>query len=396
MISPLYTKERMIDIPVYSFFVIFFVIYGAANLYIGWRGWQTLGQLLPDGSARLYWLTLTLFALSYFASRAGAKWLPETITTLLTYAGVFWMAVIYYGFLLALFADIIRLLDRIIPLLPMTLKQHPEWTGLTVVILLTCILAYGFWNARHSIINRYDITIAKNAGNRTNLHAVAVSDIHLGDIIGADRLEELVESINQLQPDIVLLPGDIIEAELQPFIAQNMGAVLRRLNPPLGVYAVLGNHEYIGGEQDGIIAALEQAGVKVLRDSKVIINDSLVVAGRDERSRNRYAGGSRAPLSSILAGTNPAMPVLLLDHQPLDLDESRLQGVDLQLSGHTHRGQLYPNHLITSAIFEIDWGYLKKDSLQVIVSCGYGTWGPPIRTGNQPELLDIHITFQGK
>jgi predicted MPP superfamily phosphohydrolase len=304
------------------------------------------------------------------------------------------MAVIYYGFLLAFLVDIIRLLDRAIPFLPMTLKQHPEWTGLTVVILLTCILSYGFWNARHPVINRYEISIAKHAGNLAKLHAVAVSDIHLGNIIGADRLEKLVESINQLQPDIVLLPGDIIDAELQPFITQNMGTVFRRLNPPLGVYAVLGNHEYIGGEQDAIIAALEQAGVKVLRDSRVIINNNLVVAGRDERSRNRYAGGSRAPLSAILAGINPAMPVLLLDHQPVDLEESKLQGVDLQLSGHTHRGQLYPNHLITSRIFEIDWGHLKKDSLQVIVSSGYGTWGPPIRTGNQPELLDIYITFQ--
>jgi predicted MPP superfamily phosphohydrolase len=304
------------------------------------------------------------------------------------------MAVIYYGFLLAFWVDSIRLLDRAIPFLPLTLKQHPEWTGLTVVILLTCILSYGFWNARHPVISRYEITIAKNAGNLAKLHAVAVSDIHLGNIIGADRLEKLVESINQLQPDIVLLPGDIIDAELQPFITQNMGTVFRRLNPPLGVYAVLGNHEYIGGEQDAIIAALEQAGVKVLRDSRVIINNNLVVAGRDERSRNRYAGGSRAPLSAILAGINPAMPVLLLDHQPVDLEESKLQGVDLQLSGHTHRGQLYPNHLITSRIFEIDWGHLKKDSLQVIVSSGYGTWGPPIRTGNQPELLDIYITFQ--
>ena len=113
-----------------------------------------------------------------------------------------------------------------------------------------------------------------------------------------------------------------------------------------------------------------------------------------ERSRDRYGNGSRAPLSVVLAGVDTTLPVLLLDHQPLDLEEARSQGADLQLSGHTHRGQLYPNHLITSAIFEIDWGYLKKDSLQVIVSSGWGTWGPPIRTGNTPELLDLHINFQ--
>lgn len=303
------------------------------------------------------------------------------------------MAVIYYSFLLTLLVDILRLINRIIPFLPASVKQKPEWIGLTVVTLLFCILAYGFWNSRHPIVNRYTVQIDKQA-NLTKLHAVAVSDIHLGELIGADRLEELVESINRLQPDIILLPGDIIDADLQPFIKQNMGAILRRLHPPLGVYAVLGNHEYIGGNTEQLIAALEQANVKVLRDDKVIIKDSIVIAGRDEYSRNHYRGNSRMPLSSLLSGIDSSMPVLLLDHQPVDLNEAKEQGVDLQLSGHTHRGQLYPNHLVTSAIFEIDWGYLKKDNLHVIVSSGYGTWGPPIRTENRPELLDITITFR--
>lgn len=376
-----------------SFFTIFFTVYGAVNLYIGWRGWQAFGHLLPAGSSRVYWLVLVFLAVSYSASRISAKWLPEALTTLMAYAGVWWMAIVYYGLLLTLFADILRLLDRIIPILPAIVKQRPEWAGVTVVTLLVCILAYGWWNTHHPIVKRYDVHIAKQAGSLSQLRAVSVSDIHLGDIIGVNRLEQLVDSINQLQPDIVLLPGDIIDSNLQPFIKQNMGAVLQRLNPPLGVYAVLGNHEYIGGETEDIITALEQANIKVLRDSAVIVRDSIIIAGRDEYSRNRYSNGSRMPLSTILHGVNAALPILLLDHQPVSLDEAKEQGVDLQLSGHTHRGQLYPNHLITSAIFEIDWGYLKKDSLQVIVSSGYGTWGPPIRTENQPELLDIHLTF---
>jgi predicted MPP superfamily phosphohydrolase len=382
------------NMPSYIFFLVFFVFYAGGNLYIGLRGWQTFGQLLPLGSVRLYWLTLAFFAMSYLASRVGQRSLPVAINDLLTFAGVFWLGVLYYGLLFTLLADLIRLLDRIFPFLPVVIKQQSAFVGLTVLCLVMCTLVYGAWNARHPIVNRYDITIPKSGRSLTSLHAVAVSDIHLGNIIGASRLEELVASINSLNPDIVLLVGDTIDAELQPFLSQNMGEILHRLKPPLGVYAVLGNHEYIGKETEETVIALEQAGVIVLRDRKVLINDSFILAGRDEYSRDRYGNRSRAPLSAVLAGVDPSLPILLLDHQPVNLNEAMSQGADLQLSGHTHRGQFYPNNLITSAIFEIDWGYLKKESLQVIVSSGWGTWGPPIRTGNTPELLDLHIKFQ--
>ncbi|MDU4961207.1 MAG: metallophosphoesterase [Sporomusaceae bacterium] len=307
--------------------------------------------------------------------------------------GAIWMAVVYYGFLLTMLIDIARLLDRAIPFLPSVLKQQPHWAGLAAILLVGGVLAYGFWNARHPVINRYDIHIEKSGGHFKQVHAVVVSDIHLGNLIGANRLEQLVTTVNRLQPDVVLLPGDIIDAELKPFLDENMGPVLQRLQPPLGTYAVLGNHEYIGGETEGIIAALQEAGVTILRDDKAIIAGSLVIAGRDDRSRLNYGGSARSPLSAILAGVNPALPLILLDHQPLDLDESRQNRVDLQFSGHTHRGQLFPNQLITAAMFETDWGYLRQETFQLIVSCGYGTWGPPFRIGNRPELLDVYITF---
>ena len=204
------------------------------------------------------------------------------VNDLLTYAGVFWLGVVYYGLLFTLFADLIRLLDHFFPFLPSLIKQSPAVSRPSrVVVVLAGILAYGAWNARHPIVNRYDITVAKNGNTLTSLHAVAVSDIHLGNIINASRLDTLVTSINNLNPDIVLLVGDTIDAELQPFLSQNMGAILRRLKPPFGVYAVLGNHEYIGKETEATVRALEQAGVVVLRDRSVMISDSFILAGRD-------------------------------------------------------------------------------------------------------------------
>ncbi len=94
-----------------------------------------------------------------------------------------------------------------------------------------------------------------------------------------------------------------------------------------------------------------------------------------------------------MEGVDTSNPVLLLDHQPQNLDEAEKLGIDLQLSGHTHKGQFFPNNLITNRIFENDWGYLHKESLQVIVSSGFGTWGPPIRIGNKPEIVEILIRF---
>lgn len=368
-------------------------MYSAVNYYLGLRGWQTLGPLLP-GYSRIYWLTFSFLALAYLASRAGQTWLPSSIYDALTFIGAFWLAFLYYGFLLTLLADILRLLDRFIPFLPAVIKQKPAFAALAILLLLGGILAYGTWNARHPVIQRYDLTIAKSAGQRSALHAVAVSDVHLGNIIGADRLNELVDSINALHPDIVLFVGDTVDAELKPFIDQNMGDVLRRLQPQLGVYAVLGNHEYIGREPEAIVENLEKSGVRILRDRQLLIDDSFILAGRDEYSSSRYANRLRAPLSAILAGSDFSRPVILLDHQPVALAESQIAGVDLQLSGHTHRGQLFPNNFVTAAIFEVDWGYLKKGALQVLVSSGYGTWGPPVRTGNRPELLDLYITFK--
>jgi len=119
------------------------------------------------------------------------------------------------------------------------------------------------------------------------------------------------------------------------------------------------------------------------------------VVGRDDRSRHRIDGHSRLDLEQVMAEVDTALlPVILLDHEPTELHTSKATGVDLQFSGHTHRGQLFPNNYITSAIYEQDWGYLRKGALQLIVSSGFGTWGPPIRVGNRPEIVQVTVHFE--
>lgn len=373
-------------------------IYTMLNYYIGLRGWHAFTGFFSLLSARVYWLAFWLLALSYLAGRLGQKYLPEFVTYWLTLMGAYWLAAMFYFVLILPVIDLLRLLDKGLGFLPAAVKQNPlaaPVAGFLVLMLVAGILTYGTWNSRHPVITKYELTVAKNAGTLRQLHVVMVSDIHLGEIIHNGRLTKMVNMINELKPDIVLLPGDVIDENIGPFVAQNMTGTFRRLHPRYGIFAVPGNHEYIGGHIDDAVRYLEEAGIRVLRDGYVKVADSFYVAGRDDRARVRMGGKPRQDLAGLLAGVDRAYPVILLDHQPVRLEEAQQNGVDVQLSGHTHRGQLFPNQLITQRLFEKDWGLLQKDNLQVIVSSGFGTWGPPVRTGNKPEVVDLVINFSG-
>jgi uncharacterized protein len=376
------------------FFVIFFSIYGLGNYYVGLRGWQAVRSGLPLIGSHWYWLLFFIVAISYPLGRFGEKFLPHSISDVLTIFGSYWLAASYYLLIIVLLIDLLRVIDRWTGLLPSFLKESPGSVGLAVVVVTLGILLYGTVNARSPVIRNYTIEIPKKAGSLETLHVVMVSDIHLGKIVDTPRLVQLVDTIKELNPDIVLLPGDMIDEDVDLFVEKKMSDVFRKLTPKFGTYAVLGNHEYIGRKTDLAIYHLEQGGIRVLLDQYKEIDNSFYVVGRDDRSRQRFAQAARKDLSAIMTGIDPTLPIILMDHQPFDLHEAQSQGVDLQLSGHTHRGQFFPNNLITQALYEVDWGYLRKDNLHVIVSCGFGTWGPPIRVGNTPEIVTIDIRFR--
>ena len=268
-------------------------------------------------------------------------------------------------------------------------------TGMTVVFFVLVILVYGTWNARNPRTVQYDVYLdagTKGAEALTTIHAVLVSDIHLGTIVRNRHLEKLVDEINQLQPDLVLFAGDMIDENVNHFIDEQMDDTLRQLNPPLGKYAVLGNHEYFGGHLREIVDHLEAADIRVLRDEGVMIQDAIYLIGREDIVSQRFTGIARKSLESILGDVDPAItPVVVMDHQPKTWHEARDTGVALQVSGHTHGGQLFPFGWITRRLFEEDWGILREDTGTLIVSSGYGTWGPPIRTGNRPEIVLINL-----
>lgn len=376
-----------------AFIALFIALFAGINYYIGLRGWQTLVAPFPFVPRSAYWTIFWIVALSYLVGHLGGRLWP-LLSGWLNYVGSYWMAAMFYLTLIWLLVDIIAwIVRRLVPRWASAPWPHPV-VGWAILAIVVGLIAYGRWNAHDTKVVPYAITVDKPAGSLAKINLVMVSDVHLGGIVDRQRLQIMVDQINRLQPDVVVIAGDLIDGDIGPYLEQQMGPVVSGIRSRYGTYATLGNHEFIGGHTDQMVAELEHVGVTVLRNRAVKVADSFYLAGRDDTAVERLTNEKRPELATILQGVDHSLPIILLDHQPRFLDEAQRQGVDLQLSGHTHRGQLFPSHLITKAMFEVDWGCLRKGNLHAIVSSGYGTWGPPIRVGNHSEILQITISLK--
>lgn len=370
---------------------IFSLIFVLLNYYVGKSIWFYLARYFLNDS--VFWVAFWSVAFVYPSARIGGHLLSPGIRWFVTIMGAYWLGALFYFLLIFAGLDLLRILSKLFFSSVNTQPQGPLFGTLVCVFVLS-ILIYGTWNARNPEIKEYHLTIDKKAGELKQLHIAMVSDVHLGEIIHNGRLIQLVEMLDSLQPDIVLLPGDLIDEDIGPFINQNMAQHFQKLKPKYGLFAVTGNHEFIGGHVQEIVDNLTHSGIEVLRDRYVKIEESFYVVGIDDCSHHTFEGSkNEKSLSKIMEGIDRNLPVILLNHQPRNIDEANRLGVDLQLSGHTHRGQFFPNQFITERIFPLDWGYLRFEQLQLIVSSGFGTWGPPIRIGNKPEIVSIYLEF---
>lgn len=261
---------------------LFFLIYGAANYYIGTRFLQSFHSVLSPYTW-YYWVAVAVLALSPFLARLLKRDTQNVYISSAAMVGDYWLAVFYYLLMLWAIVDVIRLLTR------GALSPSP-YVGLCVALIIVALLGYGTWNARQPRITRYDITVPKKANGLTELRAVMVSDIHLGTTISNERLDHMVEQINDLSPDIVFFAGDIIDGDISKFAEEAMPEVLSRLTPKFGSFAIFGNHEHIGGHGAQAMKHLGEAGITVLRDQYVKVNDQFYVVGRDDRSGPRMRG----------------------------------------------------------------------------------------------------------
>ncbi|MGK9369112.1 metallophosphoesterase [Melioribacter sp. Ez-97] len=377
------------------FFGIVFAVYGLLNYYIIRR----LLSVVPEQYKGIA-LVLSLFVvLSYFAGRVLENYWISYLSDFLVWVGSFWIAIMFYSFLALLVVDLIRLINWAVPFLPDALFKNPlktrQYVAMIVSVFVIVMVGGGHITTRMIQIKKYALNIDKRAGNLKSLKIAMASDLHLGTINGSKFAYKVVDRINKLNPDIILFAGDIIDEDIEPVLRDNVGEALNKLKAKYGVFGITGNHEYIGGVNKAV-EYLNNHNIKMIRDAYVLIDDSFYVVGRDDRASSRFSDYKRKSLEEIMSGVNKELPVIMMDHQPFNLEEAMNNGVDLQLSGHTHNGQLWPLNYILKKIYELPWGYKIKGNTHYYVSCGVGGWGPPVRTGSAPEIVQIELNFTGR
>ncbi len=375
------------------FFSTALLIYFLANFYLYTKGYGAFPVLQRN---RLRYATVFFFlaAIFIFAKVLESRH-SSVITDALNIIGGFWLAFMLYGFLFFLLADILLLIFRITGIIPHeNILLYRKISFLVIISVISLLIIVGFINAIIPVVKEYDITINKNAGEVKNLRIAAVSDIHLGSIIRKRSMRKLSEILQTLKPDLVLLLGDIVDGELGPVLRDDLLQYFVCPKCEHGMLAISGNHEFIGGASR-TIPYIKSKGIPLLMDEIHTLKGGIQFIGRIDRDGSRFYGKQRLKLSELMAATDSTKPLILLDHQPVNYNETVKYGIDLELSGHTHNGQMWPLNYVTSMIFELSYGYLKKGNTHFIVSSGYGLWGPRVRLGSRSEVLLINIKFSG-
>ncbi len=373
------------------FFSIVLTIYSLVNIYLFFKGYNSIPAL--KNHRLLYSLTFFLLAGIFIVAKILESRHSSILSDALNIMGGFWLAFMLYGFMFFLISDILLLFLKITHVIDSdNVILFRKWSLIITLALSALIISGGFINALIPVIKEYNITINKSAGDLNSLRIAAVSDIHLGSIIRKRSIKKLSVMLHDINPDIVLLLGDIIDGEIGPVLRDDLLQYFTCPKCNDGLFAITGNHEFIGGG-NRTIPYIESKGIRVLKDEIVILEGGIQMIGRIDRDSYRFYGKERLPLGELMKQVDTTKPIILLDHQPFHLNETAGYGVDLQLSGHTHNGQMWPLNYITSMIYELSYGYLKKGDTHFIVSSGYGLWGPRVRSGSKSEVLLININF---
>ena len=369
-------RQKIIGMAV--FFIVMLLVYLAGNIYIFVRGLQSI-HFFPLWAkwvfGVLYWAVVLSFMFVFMFRRAN---IPVAWSHALFAIGTGWLIFTLYMVLSLGCFDLLRLFNRSIP------------NGFILSLFLTiCVLAYGYFRYQHPATKVINIDINKSlTDSASSLKVVVISDVHLGLGTVKSQLKRYVEMINEQEPDLILICGDLIDNSIVPVKNQQMHVELSQLNARLGIYMAPGNHEYISGIEE-CRQYLAQTPVRLLLDTVVTLPNGIQLVGRNDRSRR-----VRKELSHLTQNINADRPVIVLDHQPVELNQSVEAGADLLFCGHTHNGQVWPLNWVTNRMFELSYGYEKRQQTHIYVTSGLSLWGPPFRIGSQSELVVINLSFQ--
>ncbi len=253
--------------------------------------------------------------------------------------------------------------------------------GLAAIVV---IIGVGAYRALHPVVRKELITTAKLQANAT-YKVILLTDVHLSRFLDRAYADKLVHRINEQQPDMVVIAGDLINERISYVEETDAIGAFKNIKTPKGTYLAFGNHDYID-DPSRWQQIVENNNITVLRDTDVVIDNQIKITGLNDFSRNR-------DVQSLvrLATDNSNYYNIILDHQPRKMDAASTAGYDLYLAGHTHTGQMWPLRQVTERMYKLDFGRKNFGNMTAITSSGYGFWGPPVRTEENPEMVVIEI-----
>ena len=368
----------------YAFFIFIFAFLVLMIIYTIVRGMQASA---PVSNLKYVYLATTIVLLGSFIAGMffGNSFSPQA-AKIISFIGYSYLIVLVYLLFSFLLTDIIRLFNHFIPFIT-NIPAFRMWALIGSLVVIVIAMIVGNHNFNNPETVHLEIQSSKPLQGR-ELKIVAVSDLHLGVSIEKQRLKKYVEMINEQKPDMVLILGDLVDHSVKPLMAQKMDEELRQINALMGVYAINGNHEFYGEGGSEMDDFYKKSNIILLQDSSVLLENELYLIGRDDKNN-----AHRKDINQLISNIDKTKSIILLDHQPYNLQDAENNQVDLQLSGHTHKGQLFPGNLIVKSMFELGYGYLKKGNTHYYVSSGLGLWGPQYRIGSQSEMVVIQFKF---
>lgn len=338
---------------------------------------------------------------------------PKSLHRMLKITGNYFLGIFLYTLVIILLADFGRILLKYV--------FHASWihsrTAFTVAgaicaLLILLLSACGIFHAKYIKTTSYDVIINKTIPERTSMKVVLLADTHFGYNVGVLHARELVRKINKQKPDLVCIAGDIFDNEYDAIRnPEKLEKTLRGIKSTYGVYACWGNHdlneEILAGftfkHKDGDLSDikdphmkkfLEDSNIHILEDESVLINDQFYVIGRKDASLTEKIDETRKSPAQLTEKLDRDKPIIMIDHQPKELQELADAGVDLDLCGHTHNGQTFPGNFTIKLMWENPCGLLSKDNMTNITTSGAGVWGPAMRIGTDSEICSINIQLK--
>ena len=336
--------------------------------------------------ALFYLFVVLIYPLNLFLIEENLELKHNILSVIARYIMPYYMYVV----LMMLLYELILLVVRLFKIVPADIRSARTYRIFVLSIILLVPIGidyYGVVNFNTVRTSEYHILVPRRSSKIEHLRIAFVADFHLKVRSDIHFVERFAAKVAEVNPDLMLFGGDIVEGLGKGEKLDRIAKIIREFHPKYGVYGVLGNHEWYGAQARGLF--FDKAGMKVLCDSVAVIDHAFSLAGRFD---NHYT--SRKSTEELMKSAPDSLPVILMDHRPTDIFQNSKTDVDIQFSGHTHDGQLFPFNLIVDRIYPMKWGYTKIANTNFFLTSGIMLWGPPVRTVGKSEIVVVDVDFR--